>query len=86
MATGTLLMVIMGCLSNAFVMFPLYSVVMGIPMDSFIAMGTAIHPAIDNMVTFVVLCMVPFKLVKGIIISMITLLLYKRLKVVLKGE
>ena len=86
MATGTLLMVIMGCLSNAFVMFPLYSVVMGIPMDSFIAMGTAIHPAIDNMVTFVVLCMVPFNLVKGIIISMITLLLYKRLKVVLKGE
>lgn len=86
MATGTLLMVIMGCLSNAFVMFPLYSVVMGIPMDSFIAMGTAIHPAIDNMVTFVVLCMVPFNLVKGIIISLITLLLYKRLKVVLKGE
>lgn len=86
MAAGTLLMVIMGCLSNAFVMFPLYSVVMGIPMDSFIAMGTAIHPAIDNMVTFVVLCMVPFNLVKGIIISMITLLLYKRLKVVLKGE
>lgn len=86
MATGTLLMVIMGCLSNAFVMFPLYSMVMGIPMDSFIAMGTAIHPAIDNMVTFVVLCMVPFNLVKGIIISMITLLLYKRLKVVLKGE
>ena len=78
MAAGTLLMVIMGCLSNAFVMFPLYSVVMGIPMDSFIAMGTAIHPAIDNMV--------PFNLVKGIIISMITLLLYKRLKVVLKGE
>ena len=38
------------------------------------------------MVTFVVLCMVPFNLVKGIIISMITLLLYKRLKVVLKGE
>ena len=86
MAAGTLLMVIMGCLSNAFVMFPLYSVVMGIPMDSFIAMGTAIHPAIDNMVTIVVLCMVPFNLVKGIIISMITLLLYKRLKVVLKGE
>lgn len=86
MAAGTLLMVIMGCLSNAFVMFPLYSMVMGIPMDSFIAMGTAIHPAIDNMVTFVVLCMVPFNLVKGIIISMITLLLYKRLKVVLKGE
>ena len=86
MGTGTLLMVIMGCLSNAFIMFPLYSAVMGIPMDTFIAMGTAIHPAIDNMITFVVLCMVPFNLAKGIIISLITLLLYKRLRVVLKGE
>lgn len=86
MGSGTLLMVIAGCISNVFVMFPLYSAVMGIPMDTFIAMGTAIHPAIDNMVTFVVLCMVPFNLVKGIIISLITLLLYKRLRVVLKGE
>lgn len=86
MGTGVMLMVLIGCLSNAFVMFPLYSAVMGIPIDTFIAMGTAIHPAIDNMVTFVVLCMVPFNLVKGISISLITLLLYKRLRTVLKGE
>ena len=42
MAAGTLLMAAMGCLTNAFIMFPLYSTLMGIPMDSFIAMGTAI--------------------------------------------
>ena len=71
---------------DAFIMFPLYSTLMGIPMDSFIAMGTAIHPAIDNMVSFVILCMVPFNLLKGIVISFITLLLYKRLRVLLKGE
>ena len=86
MAAGTLLMAVMGCLTNAFIMFPLYSTLMGIPMDSFIAMGTAIHPAIDNMVTFVILCMVPFNLLKGIVISFITLLLYERLRVLLKGE
>ncbi len=86
MVTGTLLMAVMGCLTNAFIMFPLYSTLMGIPMDSFIAMGTAIHPVIDNMVSFVILCMVPFNLLKGIVISFITLLLYKRLRVLLKGE
>ena len=86
MAAGTLLMAAMGCLTNAFIMFPLYSTLMGIPMDSFIAMGTAIHPAIDNMVSFVILRMVPFNLLKGIVISFITLLLYKRLRVLLKGE
>ena len=86
MAAGTLLRAAMGCLTNAFIMFPLYSTLMGIPMDSFIAMGTAIHPVIDNMVSFVILCMVPFNLLKGIVISFITLLLYKRLRVLLKGE
>lgn len=86
MAAGTLLMAAMGCLTNAFIMFPLYSTLMGIPMESFIAMGTAIHPAIDNMLTFVILCMVPFNLLKGVTISLITLLLYKRLRVLLKGE
>ena len=86
MAAGTLLMAAMGCLTNAFIMFPLYSTLMGIPMDSFIAMGTAIHPVIDNMVSFIIFCMVPFNLLKGIVISFITLLLYKRLRVLLKGE
>lgn len=86
MAVGVVLMALMGCLTNAFIMFPMYSVLMGIPIDTFIAMGTAIHPSIDNMMTFVILCMVPFNLVKGIVISFITLLLYKRLRVLLKGE
>lgn len=86
MATGVALMVVMGCLSNAFIMFPVYSTLMGIPIQDFIAMGTAIHPAIDNMFTFVILCMVPFNLMKGIVISFITTLLYKRLRVLLKGE
>ncbi len=86
MSVGTVFMAAMGCLSNAFVMFPLYSTLMGIPMEQFIAMGTAINPAVDNMVTFIILCMVPFNLMKGIVISLITLFLYKRLRVLLKGE
>lgn len=86
MAAGTALMAAMGCLSNAFIMFPVYSALMGIPMEDFIAMGTAINPAISNMMTFVIFCMVPFNFMKGVIISLITLLLYKRLRVLLKGE
>ena len=86
MAAGTILMAVAGCFSNAFIMFPLYSALMGIPMESLIAMGTAINPAIDNIVTFVILSIAPFNLLKGIVISLITLLLYKRLRVLLKGE
>ena len=86
MSVGTMCMAAAGCLTNAFVMFPLYSKAMGIPMDSFIAMGKEIIPAVDNMLTFVLLCMEPFNLIKGALISGITMLSYKRLKVLLKGE
>ena len=86
MASGTVLMAVMGCFTNAFIMFPLYSTLMGIPIEDFIAMGAAINPAVDNMFTFVILCMVPFNLLKGIVISFITLLLYKRLRILLRGE
>lgn len=86
MACGTVFMAALGCLSNAFVIFPMYSAVMGIPMEQFVAMGTAINPAVDNLFTFIILCMAPFNLMKGIVISLITFLLYKRLRVLLKGE
>ena len=86
MGCGTVFMAALGCLSNAFVMFPLYSTVMGIPMEQFVAMGTAINSAVDNLFTFIILCMAPFNLMKGIVISLITFLLYKRLRVLLKGE
>lgn len=86
MTAGTLFMVAAGCFSNAFVIFPVYSKVMGIPQEAFIQLGTAIHPSIDSMMKFIVLCMVPFNLIKGVVISFITLLLYKRLRVLLKGE
>ena len=86
MGCGTVFMAALGCLSNAFVMFPLYSTVMGIPMEQFVAMGTAINSAVDNLFTFIILCMAPFNLMKGIVISLITFLLYKRLRVLLRGE
>ena len=86
MGCGTVFMAALGCLSNALVMFPLYSTVMGIPMEQFVAMGTAINSAVDNLFTFIILCMAPFNLMKGIVISLITFLLYKRLRVLLKGE
>ena len=86
MGCGTVFMAALGCLSNAFVMFPLYSTVMGIPMEQFVAMGTAINSAVDNLFTFIILCMAPFNLMKGIVISLIKFLLYKRLRVLLKGE
>ncbi|BFK25231.1 ECF transporter S component [Blautia producta] len=86
MAIGTITMAVVGCVVNAFILLPAYGAAFGMPVSAFIQMGTSIHPAINNLFTFVVLAVAPFNLVKGCIISAATLLIYKRIRVLLRGE
>ena len=86
MALGTIIMAVVGCVINAFVLLPTYAVAFGVPVSSFVEMGTAIHPSINNIFTFVVLAVAPFNILKGVIVSVITLLLYKRIRILLRGE
>lgn len=56
-------------------------------MDSLaglIQMGTAVNPAITGIWSFVLLAVLPFNLIKGIIVSLITVLIYKRIRVIMK--
>jgi riboflavin transporter FmnP len=81
---GTLSMTIIGSLFNAFYLLPAFSKLYGIPLDQLIAMGTAVNPGISNIATFVCLAVAPFNLIKGILISVLTLLLYKPLSPIMK--
>lgn len=84
MVTGTIVMAAAGCLINAYVLLPFYSQFYGMPMETLIGMGAAINPAIGNVLTFVVIAVAPFNIIKGILISAITLMIYKRISVILK--
>lgn len=83
MVTGTISMAIVGAVLNALVMIPFYSNFM--PLDSIIAAGAAINPAISNVWTFAFLCVAPFNLVKGAVVSLITALVYKRISIIIHG-
>ena len=80
---GTVLFTVVGVIGNALVMLPFYSNFM--PLDTIIAAGAVINPAISNIWTFAVICVGPFNLVKGIVVSLITVLVYKRVSVVIHG-
>jgi riboflavin transporter FmnP len=82
--TGTLSMTIIGSIFNAVYLLPAFSKLYGLPLDQLIAMGTAVNPAITNIPTFVCLAVAPFNLIKGILISALTLLLYKPLRPIMK--
>ena len=75
---GSICMVILGNFMNAFILLPAYAYFFNMPIEALIAMGTKVNPAIDNLSTFIFLAVTPFNLLKGVAVSLITLLLYKR--------
>lgn len=84
MVVGTLFMAVAGCFLNAFILLPAYAAAFGMPISAFVEMGTAINSSITNVFTFVVIAVAPFNIIKGIIVSLVTLLLYKHISPLLK--
>ena len=78
LAIGTLAMTVFGSAFNAVYLLPKFAQLYGIPLDTIIAMGTAIRGGVSNISTFVLLCVAPLNLLKGTVVSVLTMLLYKR--------
>ena len=79
MVTGTVLMIVIGCFVNAFVLLPTYAAAFGMPIDALVGMGTAVNSHITSLSTFVMFAVAPFNLVKGIVVSLIVFLIYKKI-------
>ena len=75
---GTISMAILGSAFNAIYLLPKFAELYGLPLPTIIAMGSKIHPSIHNITTFVMLCVAPLNVVKGTMVSILTMLLYKR--------
>ena len=86
MIAGTITMTVFGCFLNAYVLLPTYAAAFGMPIDAIVGMGSAINGNITNVMTFVILAVAPFNILKGIVVSTITLLIYKHISPILKGN
>lgn len=83
MAVGTVIMTIFGSLFNAVYLLPAFSQLYGIPLDGIIGMAQEVNPAIHSISSLVLMAVVPFNLVKGVVVSAVTFVLYKRVEHVL---
>ena len=77
---GTLVMTVFGSLFNAWYLIPQFVKLFHMPLESIIAAGTAIFPSVTDLKTLVLFCIVPFNLIKGAAVSVLTFLLYKRVE------
>lgn len=80
MVLGTAVMTVFGSFFNAVYLLPKFSQLFGLPLDAIVAMGSDINKAITNVSTLVLFAVVPFNILKGIVVSVLTLLLYKRVE------
>jgi len=77
MILSTVVMAVVGVFLNAYVMIPMYSAFM--PIEQIIEAGKAIIPWVGDTFTFCLFCVLPFNLIKGIIVSVVVTLIYKPL-------
>ena len=85
LVVGSVTMTVFAIFFNALYLLPTFSVMYGWPMETLIGMGTAINPAITGMTGFVILAVAPLNIVKGALVSTVTMLVYKPLSVIIKG-
>jgi riboflavin transporter FmnP len=83
LVTGTGVMVIFGSAFNAFYLIPAFATLYGIPLDAIVGMGTEINQNITSVGTLALFAVAPLNLIKGILISVPTMILYKRISKVL---
>lgn len=84
MISGTIFMTVAGCFINAYVLLPTYAKAFQMPIDALVGMGTAVNANITDLFTFVMFAVAPFNLLKGILVSLIVLLIYKKISPILK--
>lgn len=77
---GTVIMTVFGSLFNAVYLLPKFSALFGLPMETIVAMGAAINGSIHSVSTLVLFSVAPLNLLKAVVVSLLTLLLYKRVE------
>ena len=69
-----------------FVVLPLYEKVLGFPITAVVGMGSEINPNIVDLNSFIIWSIIPFNFIKGIVVSSVTLALYKSVSPILHKE
>ena len=85
MASGSAIMSFVAApLMNYFVLIPFYAMIFfGSSVDAIIEVAAAVNPSITSLWTYIIFAVVPFNIIKCIIVCAITGLLYKPLSPIL---
>ena len=75
----TIGMGIVGGLSNYYILLPFYANVLKFPIEAIVEMGSLVNSNIVDLNSLIFYAIIPFNILKGIVLSVITMLIYKRI-------
>lgn len=86
LAAGTISMVLASSVLNYYILLPLYQAVLHLPLERIVSFGSAANPLITDLRTLVALAIAPFNFLKGVVISLFTLMMYKKVLPLLRSQ
>lgn len=86
MVVGTIFLTITGCFINAYLLLPTYAKAFELPIDALVQMGSAVNANITDLFSFVIFAVAPFNFLKGVLVSVIVLLIYKKISPIIKKQ
>ncbi len=79
-------MSIVAGLLNYYILLPLYEKALNFPIKAVVAIGNKLNPKIVDLKSFIFWSIIPFNLLKGAIVSLITSVIYKSVSPILQEE
>ena len=82
---GSIVMVLVASVANYLFIIPAYSKLYNMPLEAIISLGGKIFPIVKDLFSFCLCCVLPFNIIKAVLIDVLTLLLYKHISPLLRG-
>jgi riboflavin transporter FmnP len=84
LGAGTVCIAVMGAITNYLILIPGYMRLMNMSEETILGMGQQVIPSIDSFEKLVLFITIPFNIFKGLVLSGVALLTYKRLSPLLR--
>ena len=81
---ASFVMALVATIANYTFIIPAYVNLYHIPLETIISMGHAIFPLVNDKLSFVLLCVLPFNIIKAFIVDILCLILYKHISPIIK--
>lgn len=85
-ALGSLIMAVVSIPWNYYITYPAFVKILNFPLEAILGMYQKINPSVDGLLQALLVFNLPYTFCKGLLISLLTFLIYKRLSPILKGK